>query len=113
MEMSYNSVERCHEYLGIEEEAPEVVEGSRPPVHWPAEGRISIRELEMRYNAEGEAVLHKISAEIGATEKVGIVGRTGEFFFTVRLVSRFRITSCGLFCHYNLVVMVVMVVVVC
>ncbi|KAI8853983.1 hypothetical protein BC829DRAFT_439467 [Chytridium lagenaria] len=61
-EMSMNSIERCYEYLQIEQEAPSIIPTSRPPrIGPPAD--ISI--------------LCGVTAEIGAMEKVGIVGRTG------------------------------------
>ncbi|KAI9327121.1 P-loop containing nucleoside triphosphate hydrolase protein, partial [Zopfochytrium polystomum] len=77
LEMSMNSVERCDEYLNLEQEAPAVIAGSRPPKDWPQEGRISIQNLEMRYSNDTPLVLHGISADIFPREKVGIVGRTG------------------------------------
>ncbi|KAJ3333133.1 hypothetical protein HDU76_011210 [Blyttiomyces sp. JEL0837] len=77
LEMVMNSVERCMEYLEIEQEAAAIVESNRPASNWPSEGCVSFRDLEMRYSASTPVVLHGISAEIGPREKVGIVGRTG------------------------------------
>ncbi|KAJ3315207.1 hypothetical protein HDU76_002250 [Blyttiomyces sp. JEL0837] len=76
-ELAMNAVERCYEYLEIEQEADAIIETNRPAENWPSEGKVSIQSLEMRYSPETPVVLHGISAEIGAREKVGIVGRTG------------------------------------
>ncbi|KAI8853982.1 ABC transporter type 1, transmembrane domain-containing protein [Chytridium lagenaria] len=76
-EMSMNSVERCFEYLKIDQEAAPIVPTSRPPSNWPTEGRISIQDLRFRYAPDLPEVLRGLNAEIGAMEKVGIVGRTG------------------------------------
>ncbi|KAJ3412857.1 hypothetical protein HDV05_008793 [Chytridiales sp. JEL 0842] len=90
MEMAYNSVERCKEYLTIEEEAAEINEDYRPPANWPSEGNVEIRGLEMRYAPHLDPVLKGISASFGASEKVGVVGRTGAGKSTLAL-SVFRI----------------------
>ncbi|KAJ3010929.1 UNVERIFIED_CONTAM: hypothetical protein HDU68_001911 [Siphonaria sp. JEL0065] len=77
MEMAMNSIERCDEYLSIDQEAAAIDPENRPATNWPNDGKISIQELEMRYSADSPVVLHGISAEIGAREKVGVIGRTG------------------------------------
>ncbi|KAJ3301064.1 hypothetical protein HDU76_005854, partial [Blyttiomyces sp. JEL0837] len=77
LEISMNAVERCWEYLKIEQEAEEIVEFNRPAINWPSHGKVSIQNLEMKYSADTPVVLHGISADISAGEKVGIVGRTG------------------------------------
>ncbi|KAJ1562057.1 hypothetical protein HK405_000253, partial [Cladochytrium tenue] len=77
LEMSMNAIERCDEYLKLDQEAPAVVPAHRPPPNWPHTGVVSIRALELRYAPELPLVLRGVSAEIGAREKVGIVGRTG------------------------------------
>ena len=35
LELEFNSVERVVEYLDVRQEAPAVVEMSRPPAYWP------------------------------------------------------------------------------
>ncbi|KAJ1385406.1 P-loop containing nucleoside triphosphate hydrolase, partial [Sesbania bispinosa] len=40
------SVERLNQYMHIPSEAPEVIEGNRPPVNWPVAGRVEIYELQ-------------------------------------------------------------------
>ncbi|KAJ3412595.1 hypothetical protein HDV05_000463 [Chytridiales sp. JEL 0842] len=77
MEMAYNSVERCREYLEIEEEAEEVNKNYRPPVNWPSRGHVEIKDLEIRYAPHLEPALKSISATFEEGRKVGIVGRTG------------------------------------
>jgi ABC-type multidrug transport system fused ATPase/permease subunit len=44
---------------------------------WPWRGHISLRGVTMGYRPELPTVLNKLSAEIPAGKKVGIVGRTG------------------------------------
>ena len=41
------SVERLNQYMHIPSEAPEVIEGNRPPVNWPAEGKVEVHDLEV------------------------------------------------------------------
>ncbi|KAJ3094872.1 hypothetical protein HDU97_007516 [Phlyctochytrium planicorne] len=77
LEANMNSMERCNEYLQIEQEAPEIVQDHRPPKSWPSAGRISIQDLRFKYGPDHAEVLRGVSCDIGATEKVAIVGRTG------------------------------------
>ena len=44
--------------------------------HWP-EGRITVKNLNLRYRENTPLVLRNISFEIQAREKIGIVGRSG------------------------------------
>lgn len=41
------SVERVEQYMHIESEAPEVIEGSRPTEEWPIVGSLSICNLKV------------------------------------------------------------------
>ncbi|KAJ3114495.1 hypothetical protein HDU96_002009 [Phlyctochytrium bullatum] len=77
LEMRMNSVERCHEYIKLEQEAPPVIEETSPPPYWPTEGRIDIEDLRFRYAPDLPEVLKGLSVSVGAREKVGVVGRTG------------------------------------
>ncbi|CEI91841.1 hypothetical protein RMCBS344292_06118 [Rhizopus microsporus] len=77
VEMNLNSVERVQEYLEIDQEAPAVIEGHRPPAAWPTTGAIEVKNLVVRYAPELDPVLHGISFSTKAHEKIGIVGRTG------------------------------------
>ncbi|KAG0342105.1 hypothetical protein BG004_005752 [Podila humilis] len=76
-EMNLNSVERIAEYMNLDEEPPAIIEGSRPPAHWPHAGEIVVNDLVMKYAPDTPAVIKKVSFTIHAGEKVGVVGRTG------------------------------------
>lgn len=76
-EQNMNSMERVKEYLDVEQEAEAVIEDSRPPKNWPAEGGVEFVKYSTRYRAELDPVLRGISLKIKPKEKVGIVGRTG------------------------------------
>ncbi|KAK9454724.1 hypothetical protein V1511DRAFT_361560 [Dipodascopsis uninucleata] len=76
-EINMNSVERVQEYLSIEQEAPAIIEGCRPPSDWPAYGQISVKDLSLRYAPDLPQVIKNISFEVKPGWKVGIVGRTG------------------------------------
>lgn len=41
------SVERLNQYMHVPSEAPEVIEGNRPPVNWPVVGRVELQELKV------------------------------------------------------------------
>ncbi|KAF9104293.1 hypothetical protein BGX29_002146, partial [Mortierella sp. GBA35] len=76
-EMNMNSVERIIEYMDIEEEAPAIIEGSRPPASWPHAGEILIDRLTVRYSPESPDILKDVSLKVKGGEKIGVVGRTG------------------------------------
>ena len=44
------SVERLHQYMYIPSEAPEVIEGNRPPANWPTVGKVEIRDLQVKHD---------------------------------------------------------------
>ncbi|KAK7380442.1 hypothetical protein VNO78_32953 [Psophocarpus tetragonolobus] len=71
------SVERLNQYIHIPSEAPEVIEGNRPPANWPVAGKVEIEDLQIRYRPEGPFVLHGITCTFEGGHKIGIVGRTG------------------------------------
>lgn len=71
------SVERLNQYTHIPSEAPEIVEGSRPPANWPVFGKVEIQNLQIRYRANTPLVLRGISCIFEGGHKIGIVGRTG------------------------------------
>uniref|UniRef100_A0A8B9NGU6 Uncharacterized protein n=1 Tax=Accipiter nisus TaxID=211598 RepID=A0A8B9NGU6_9AVES len=72
LETNIVAVERVHEYT----KAPWVTE-KRPPHGWPSKGEIQFVDYKVRYRPELELVLQGITCNIGSTEKVGVVGRTG------------------------------------
>ncbi|KAF9139271.1 hypothetical protein BGX30_008188 [Mortierella sp. GBA39] len=76
-EMNMNSLERIIEYMNVEEEAPAIIEGSRPPASWPHDGQISIEHLTVKYSPDSPTVIKDVSLSIRGGEKVGVVGRTG------------------------------------
>lgn len=72
------SVERVLHYAHkLEREAPPVIEDARPPPEWPAGGAIDFKNVVMSYRPDLPPVLKGLSLNIGAGEKVGVVGRTG------------------------------------
>lgn len=76
-EQNMNSVERIKEYLDVEQEAPAVIEETRPAANWPSEGSVEFIDYSTRYRSDLEPVLRNVSFKIKPLEKVGIVGRTG------------------------------------
>jgi ABC-type multidrug transport system fused ATPase/permease subunit len=86
VEVNSNSIERLHHYAKkLDREAEPVVPDHRPPPDWPKEGRIDVEKLVIKYSPSSAAVLKGVSVEIGAREKVGVVGRTGAGKSTVTL----------------------------
>ncbi|KEH43665.1 ABC transporter-like family-protein [Medicago truncatula] len=71
------SVERLNQYMHVPSEAPERIEGNRPPVNWPVVGRVEIKELQIRYRPDAPLVLRGITCTFEGGHKIGIVGRTG------------------------------------
>ncbi|XP_027503762.1 canalicular multispecific organic anion transporter 1 [Corapipo altera] len=76
LETNIVAVERIHEYMKVKNEAPWVT-GKRPPRGWPSKGEIQFIDYKVRYRPELDLVLQGITCNIGSTEKVGVVGRTG------------------------------------
>ncbi|XP_027527984.1 canalicular multispecific organic anion transporter 1 [Neopelma chrysocephalum] len=76
LETNIVAVERVHEYTKVKNEAPWVT-GKRPPRGWPSKGEIQFIDYKVRYRPELDLVLQGITCNIGSTEKVGVVGRTG------------------------------------
>lgn len=44
---------------------------------WPEQGKISFKDVELKYRPNTDVVLRKLSFTVAPGEKVGIVGRTG------------------------------------
>jgi ABC-type multidrug transport system fused ATPase/permease subunit len=71
-----NSVERIDYYAkGIEQEAPHLDPENKPPVSWPDQGRVELRDIFLSYRPGLPPVLKGISMSVKAGEKIGIVGR--------------------------------------
>ncbi|CAM6100457.1 unnamed protein product [Calypogeia fissa] len=71
------SVERIDQYSHLPSEAPLVIPDKSPPKDWPDEGKIELKNLQLRYRPTSPLVLKGISCTIQPQEKVGVVGRTG------------------------------------
>ena len=84
METQIVSVERIKEYTELEREAPPFTD-TRPPAQWPTQGRIAFNNVQLRYREGLDLVLKGVSINVGAHEKVGIVGRTGAGKSTITL----------------------------
>jgi len=78
IEADMSSVERVLYYTTeVEPEAPDVIPGRDPNTDkWPNEGRIEIKNANMRYR-DGPLVLKDVTVSIRGGEKIGVVGRTG------------------------------------
>ncbi|KAH6845193.1 hypothetical protein B0I37DRAFT_311932 [Chaetomium sp. MPI-CAGE-AT-0009] len=74
VELGFNACERVLEYAEIETE-PEG--GKDAPAAWPAEGKIEVENLTIRYADDLPPVLKNLNFTVGAGERIGIVGRTG------------------------------------
>lgn len=74
-------MERLAEYLNIEQEPPAIIESRRPPAYWPSSSSnnalISVENLVIKYAPDLPPVLHGISFDLRARERVGLLGRTG------------------------------------
>lgn len=78
VELDFNSIERIGEYLSVQQEAPLVIENSRPPAYWPSStSGIIVEDLWIRYSSNSPDVLKGLSFKIEPGEKIGVVGRTG------------------------------------
>ncbi|KAG0322889.1 hypothetical protein BG000_002779, partial [Podila horticola] len=78
LQNSMVSVERIHEYVQKNPEAPPATAvDDTLPEQWPSEGRVEFRNYSTRYRQGLDLVIKNISFEVQPAEKVGIVGRTG------------------------------------
>ncbi|KAF9150625.1 hypothetical protein BG015_007537 [Linnemannia schmuckeri] len=78
LENNMTSAERLFYYTdSLEQEPPAEILDRKPVPSWPQQGRISFQEVSLRYRPELPLVLNKISFDIQAGHKVGVVGRTG------------------------------------
>lgn len=76
-EQNMNAVERIQEYINVEQEAPAQIPDTKPAANWPSHGAVQFVGYSTRYRPDLEPVLRKVSFQIAAGQKVGIVGRTG------------------------------------
>ena len=78
LENDMNSVERVIYYgENLEQEPPQEIPERKPKAPWPAEGRIEVKDVVLRYRPELPDVLRGLTMDVAPGEKVGIVGRTG------------------------------------
>ncbi|KAJ3269824.1 hypothetical protein HDV01_000872, partial [Terramyces sp. JEL0728] len=72
-----NAVERLTHYSqNLPEEKAALLDSD--PVHWPTEGKVEIKNLELRYPTRPDyPVVKNLSITISPGEKIGVVGRTG------------------------------------
>ena len=78
LENDTNSVERIIHYAkNIEQEPPHEIPEMKPGISWPAEGRIEVKDVFLRYRPGLPDVLRGLTMEVAPGEKIGIVGRTG------------------------------------
>ncbi|XP_029169040.1 probable multidrug resistance-associated protein lethal(2)03659 [Nylanderia fulva] len=79
LESQLTSIERILEYSQLEEE-PMI--DSKPtdtklPDNWPTKGNVEFKNVNLKYNHQGDYMLRDISFTVLPKEKIGIVGRTG------------------------------------
>jgi ABC-type multidrug transport system fused ATPase/permease subunit len=87
VESLMTSVERVSSYgeLVIEDEALPTPRGAtimekekeKVPTDWPSEGKISVKDLQLRYRESLPLALRGVSFELSAGHVLGVVGRTG------------------------------------
>ncbi|KAJ7041095.1 P-loop containing nucleoside triphosphate hydrolase protein [Mycena alexandri] len=81
LELDLNSVERIVEYTELAQDPPAIIESHRPPAYWPSSAAnrslVVVENLYLKYAPDLPAVLHGVSFELKAGERVGLVGRTG------------------------------------
>lgn len=70
------SVERVLEYKELPKEK-QPLQPKTPPKMWPEHGKISFKDMGLKYDEKAPLVLKDLNITINPKEKVGIVGRTG------------------------------------
>lgn len=74
VELDFNSVERVIEYLDVPQEAPAIIQDSRPPAYWPSSsGQLVVNELVVQYAPHLAPALKSISFVVKPAEKIGVV----------------------------------------
>ena len=70
------SVERLLSYAKLPQEPP-LTSAAPPPAEWPQSGRLTLRNVSMRYRPGLTPALRGVSFEVAAGSLVGVCGRTG------------------------------------
>lgn len=90
VEIRMNGVERVRHFSKeIRQEAPYVLDEELQSLahgRWPSQGRVSFKNVSARYRPELPTVLNNLTIEVGASEKVGVCGRTGSGKSTLMLL---------------------------
>lgn len=74
LELDFNSVERVMEYLDVPQEAPAIIESSRPPAYWPSSsGELVVDGLVVQYAPQLPPALKGASFTVKPAEKIGVV----------------------------------------
>ncbi|KZZ87494.1 ABC transporter, transmembrane domain, type 1 [Ascosphaera apis ARSEF 7405] len=76
LENNMNATERVYGYATALETEGEMF-GVEVDREWPAQGRITFEDVQMRYRPGLPLVLKGLSMDVKGGEKIGIVGRTG------------------------------------
>jgi ABC-type multidrug transport system fused ATPase/permease subunit len=73
-ELVMNAAERVHEYTEL---VTEKETGIEVPASWPSKGQVVIRDLVAAYDNDLPPVLKGVNFEVGANQRIGVVGRAG------------------------------------
>jgi ABC-type multidrug transport system fused ATPase/permease subunit len=93
VEQKFTSIERIFEYCDLPQEAAAVLPAdSDLSKNWPPSGAIEFRDVSMRYRPELDPALRGLTFSIAASQKLGIVGRTGSGKSSI-IVSMLRLTE--------------------
>ncbi|KAJ2657570.1 Canalicular multispecific organic anion transporter 1 [Coemansia sp. RSA 1199] len=68
---------RFFDYVENLEQEPLHVSTNAVDSNWPAEGRISVQNLSLRYRTDLDCVLNGLTFDVRPREKLSVVGRTG------------------------------------
>ncbi|KAK0531407.1 hypothetical protein OC834_002953 [Tilletia horrida] len=77
VEQNVVSVERILSYSSLQPEAPYEIPETKPASNWPDKGEIQLKDYSTRYRSGLPLCLKKLSINIKAGERIGVVGRTG------------------------------------